>query len=206
MNHRKHLFILLLSLTIFSANTYAQDTAKNKSAPTVFSTTETAPEYPGGAKAFYKYIGKNLRYPEAAITLGLSGKVVVSFIIEKDGEVSTVTPISCLGAGCESEAARVISAAGSWQPGFQNGKPVRVQYTVPITFNVGDTSAVKLKTLKRSDYGFFFFINGKIYSVDDAESILGKTYTPSNILTAEPLDDPQYAMPDKKAVYLIVMK
>lgn len=206
MNHRKQFFILLLFFAVFSANSYAQDTVKNKPTQTVYTAIEAAPEYPGGAKAFYKYIAKNLRYPEAAITLGLSGEVVVSFIIEKDGEVSTVTPVSCLGAGCESEAARVISAAGSWQPGIQNGRPVRVQYRVPITFNVGDTSAVKLKSLKHSDYGFYFFINGKTYSVDEAESILGKTYSPSDILTAEPLDDPKYAMPDKKGVYLIVMK
>jgi len=206
MKSPKLFFTLLIIATSFRV-AVAQDTTKRDTTKQVFAAIEQQPLFPGGYHAFGAYIGKNLKYPEVARLLGLEGKVFVTFIIEKDGSVSTVAPLRCLGAGCESEAVRVISMSPMWEPGIQKGKPVRVQYTVPITFGFGGVrEPTYMKALKKSDYGFVFFIKGNIYSIDEAQEMLGKSFDPTTIETAEPYDNPKYAMPDKKAVYLIVMK
>ena len=97
---------------------------------------EQKPEFPGGIKAFNKYIAGNLKYPEVANLVGLEGKVYISFVITKNGSITDVKPIKCLGAGCESEAVRVISMSPRWKHGTQYGRPVKFQYTVPVSFDL----------------------------------------------------------------------
>jgi protein TonB len=197
------LIILITSISIANA----QDTTKKDTSKQIFVAIEQEPIFPGGVQGFCKYIGKNLKYPEVARVLGLEGKVIVSFVIEKDGSMADVKPITCLGAGCESEAVRVISQSPLWMPGIQKGEPVRVQYTVPISFGFGGaTEPTYMKTLRKSNYGFVFFIKGTPYSIDDAETMLGKSFAPATIQSVEDYDNPKYVMPDKKAVYLVVMK
>jgi len=207
MKSPKLFFTSLIITTVFAGTSSAQDTTKRDTTKQVFVAIEQKPLFPGGYHAFGAYIGKNLKYPEVARLLGLEGKVFVKFIIEKDGSVSTVTPIKCLGAGCESEAVRVIAMSPMWEPGIQQGQPVRVQYTVPITFGFGGVrEPTYMKALRKSNYGFVFFIKGNTYSINEAEAILGKSFDPTTIETAELYDNPKYVMPDKKAVYLVVMK
>jgi len=207
MNNLKPL-LLFFAVVILSAHSiFAQDSTKTAPSTQVFAAIEQEPTFPGGVHAFSKFIGSNLKYPDVARVIGLTGKVFVTFVIERDGSVSNVTPIKCMGAGCESEAVRVISMSPNWSPGFQKGKAVRVQYTIPISFDfTGDKSPTYIKNLKRSDYGFVFFIKGKTYTVDEAQNILGKSFDPAIVETVENYDNPQYAMPDKKGVYLIVIK
>ena len=78
---------------------------------------------------------------------------MVSFVVGKDGQIEEATALTCMGAGCESEAARVISKLPDWIPGSQDGRPVRVRYSVPIDFNAG-RQKFYLSDLKRSDYGY----------------------------------------------------
>ena len=118
-----------------------------------------------------------------------------------------------MGAGCESEAVRVVSMSPKWSPGVQKGQPVRVQYNVPITFDLqtesGESANIDktfMKHLRKSEYGFAFFIKGQTYSLDDAQKILGKSFNPANIETVENYYDPKYVVPDKKETYLVVMK
>ena len=167
------------------------------------------PEYPGGMKAFSRYISKNLKYPDIANLVGINGKVYVSFVINQDGKVIEVTPVSCIGAGCESEAVRIIENSKQWTPGLLDGRPVRVQYTVPIDFNISKEK-VRFNDLKSSAYGFVFNIKGVLYSIDEAKIILGRSFTPDQVEIAEPFfnynNDPKFIMPDKKDVYLIIIK
>ena len=96
-----------------------------------------------------------------------------------------------------------------WTPGRYDGRPVRVSYRVPIGFFLNMDGAkiiTRMKDLKNSDYGFFFYIKGKTYTLDEAEAILGKSFDASNIITLENYTGPQNTVPDKKQVYLIVMK
>jgi len=90
---------------------------------------EAAPRYGGGLTSFYKYISANFRVPEEE---GFKGKVMVSFIVETDGSLSDIKVLKDIGYGTSQEAIRVLKASPKWIPGKQDGKPVRVAYTLPI--------------------------------------------------------------------------
>lgn len=100
----------------------------------IFQVVETWPEPEGGMAAFYQYVGDNMKYPEMARRLNVSGVVFVQFVVEKDGSITDVKVVKGIGAGCDEEATRVVSEAPAWKPGKQRGMPVRVYRTVPIRF------------------------------------------------------------------------
>ena len=91
---------------------------------------EVKPDFPGGMSKFYKYVGNNYRTPEEE---GLAGKVFVSFVVEKDGSLTDIKVIRDIGFGTGKEAIRVLKSCPKWTPGEQNGKKVRVLYSLPIT-------------------------------------------------------------------------
>jgi protein TonB len=90
---------------------------------------EVKPDFPGGMEKFYKFVGKNYQVPEEE---GLKGKVFVSFVVEKDGSLTDIKVIRDIGYGTGKEAIRVLKACPKWNPGEQNGKKVRVLYSLPI--------------------------------------------------------------------------
>ena len=95
----------------------------------IYHDEETKPEYPGGVEEFYKFIGKNFKVPQIE---GLSGKVFLAFIIEKNGEVDNIKIIKSMGNEVDQEAYRVLSESPAWKPGKLRGIPVRVLYSIPI--------------------------------------------------------------------------
>lgn len=97
---------------------------------------EKLPEFPGGMEAWAKFLSKNMRYPEQAANDGVSGRVYMSFIVEKDGKITDIQVSRAAGHGFDEEAKRVLKMAPQWKPGIQNGKPVRVRYTIPINFTI----------------------------------------------------------------------
>ena len=103
-----------------------------------FNTVEKMPEPYGGAAAWNKFLGRNLKYPDMAIDGHIQGKVWVSFIVEKDGHLSNIVVERGLGYGTNEEAIRVLKMSPAWKPGIQNGQPVRVRYTLPINFQIND--------------------------------------------------------------------
>ncbi|MBS1526547.1 MAG: TonB family protein [Bacteroidetes bacterium] len=100
----------------------------------VFSVVEQPPQFPGGTNEFMKFIGKNVHYPAVMREKNIQGKVLISFIVEKDGTLDDLKIVKDIGYGAGKEALRVISMSPKWEPGVQNGHKVRVAYTVPITF------------------------------------------------------------------------
>ncbi|MEN9323216.1 MAG: hypothetical protein RIT03_1398 [Bacteroidota bacterium] len=90
---------------------------------------EVKPDFPGGIEKFYKFVGKNYQVPEEE---GLKGKVFVSFVVEKDGSLTDIKVIRDIGYGTGKEAIRVLKSCPKWNPGEQNGKKVRVLYSLPI--------------------------------------------------------------------------
>lgn len=90
---------------------------------------EVKPDFPGGIEKFYKFVGKNYQVPEEE---GLKGKVFVSFVVEKDGSLTDIKVIRDIGYGTGKEAIRVLRSCPKWNPGEQNGKKVRVLYSLPI--------------------------------------------------------------------------
>ncbi|MDB5122674.1 MAG: Gram-negative bacterial tonB protein [Mucilaginibacter sp.] len=97
---------------------------------------EVMPQPKGGESAWAKFLNKNLRYPVPAQEEGVSGKVVLSFIIEKDGQLSNIVVLGPAGHGFDEEALRVLKLAKAWNPGKQNGQPVRVRFAIPINFQL----------------------------------------------------------------------
>ncbi len=97
---------------------------------------ENYPEFPGGHSAFIKFLSRNLKYPGSAVEKGIEGKVLISFIIEKNGRLSNIKILRGIGYGCDEEAIRVLEKSPEWRPGIQNKQKVRVAYTLPINFSL----------------------------------------------------------------------
>jgi protein TonB len=97
---------------------------------------ESMPKPINGYKAFYTFIGKNLKYPKQAQRMGIEGKVFIQFVINKKGEITDVKVLKGIGAGCDAEAERVMNLAPKWNPGKQRGKPVHVRMVLPLTFRL----------------------------------------------------------------------
>ena len=106
------------------------------SGKTIFKPVEVVPSFPGGMEAFFHFLAKNLRYPATARENGIQGKVVLSFVVEIDGSLTDMKVKGSVGGGCDEEAMRVIKLSAPWTPGTQGGKPVRVAYSVPVSFTM----------------------------------------------------------------------
>ncbi|MFB6316942.1 energy transducer TonB [Saccharicrinis sp. FJH54] len=95
---------------------------------------EIMPKFPGGEKALYEFLRKNIKYPEIAKEIGIQGRVFVAFIIEKDGSVSHVKIVREKDRSLDEEALRIVHLMPNWVPGMQNGQKVRVRMTLPVNF------------------------------------------------------------------------
>ncbi len=102
----------------------------------IFTVVEDMPMFPGGESALLSYIGKSVKYPVIAQENGIQGRVIVSFVVEKDGSVADATVVRGVDPSLDKEALRVVNSMPKWTPGKQRGKPVRVKYTLPVTFRL----------------------------------------------------------------------
>ena len=105
---------------------------------TPFTTVEVQPSFMGGNSEMYKFLGKNLKYPSAAQRANIQGKVFLSFIVEKDGSITDIETMKGIGFGCDEEAMRVVKLMPNWIAGKQNGRNVRVKFTIPVFFRLDD--------------------------------------------------------------------
>jgi len=94
------------------------------------------PEFPGGTQGLILYLQEHLHYPSSDKLRGIQGNLYISFIIEENGKISSVEILKGLGGECDSEAVKAVSSMPDWQPGIVDGKPVRVRFTLPITFQL----------------------------------------------------------------------
>jgi len=113
----------------------------------LFMVVEQMPEFVGGEQAMYKFIGEQLKYPTQAKTEGIGGRVLISFIIEKDGKITNVETMKGIGGGCDEEAMRVIQNMPNWSPGQQRGENVRVKYRLPIKFTLNGSETDEKKNV-----------------------------------------------------------
>ena len=102
----------------------------------VFTIVEKMPTFPGGEAELFKWLGKNIQYPTMAQDAGIQGVVFVTFVVEKDGSVTGVRVLRGIGGGCDEEAIRRVKQMPRWEPGEQRGKPVKVQYNLPVRFTL----------------------------------------------------------------------
>ena len=131
---------LLATLSVLAlllmVNTNAMAQNKKVANDKVLEKAEVMPEFPGGEQAMMKFVAENVQYPEEAKEKEISGRVMVGFIVEKDGSISDVKVAKGIGGGCDEEAVRVVKAMPKWKPGKEKGKPVRVSYMMPFTFKL----------------------------------------------------------------------
>jgi protein TonB len=92
----------------------------------IFTIVEDMPSFPGGEEALFKYLAQNIKYPQIAKEAGITGRVFVNFVIDKEGNVTDVKVLRGIGGGCDEEAVRVVKNMPKWSPGKQRGKPVKV--------------------------------------------------------------------------------
>ena len=109
----------------------------------IYQIVDEMPQYPGGEAAMMKFVSENVKYPQEAKDKDIAGRVFVSFVVEKDGSVSTVKVMRGIGGGCDEEVVRVVKAMPKWKPGIKDGKPVRVSYMMPFTFKLSDGQPAK---------------------------------------------------------------
>ena len=108
------------------------DTTKN----VVYDVTETMPQFPGGQGVMMKYLAANIKYPASAVKAKKQGRVIVAFVIQKDGSVTNARIVKSVDPELDAEALRIVKAMPNWTPGTQDGKPVNVNYTIPVVFSL----------------------------------------------------------------------
>ena len=102
----------------------------------VYDVVEQMPSFPGGPAAMMEFISRSIVYPVSALKQELQGRVIVSFIVERDGRLSNAKVVKSVAPDLDKEALRIVKKMPRWIPGQQNGRKVKVKYTVPITFRL----------------------------------------------------------------------
>ncbi len=102
----------------------------------IFQVVEDMPEFPGGMGECMKYLAKNIKYPTISQENGVQGRVIVQFVVNKDGSIVDAEVVRSVDSYLDKEALRVVSGMPKWTPGKQLGKPVRVRYTLPVVFKL----------------------------------------------------------------------
>ena len=109
---------------------------KPEVATKVFDVVEEMPSFPGGQGALMSFLSSNIKYPVVAQENGVQGRVIVGFVVERDGSITDVKVMRSVDPSLDREAQRVVRAMPRWKPGKQNGSAVRVKYTVPVVFRL----------------------------------------------------------------------
>jgi len=147
-------YIIVLLICFYSVTSIQAQTPDSEEQ--IFAIVEKMPEFKGGEEKLIAFLKANTTYPESARENGISGTVYLTFVVEGDGEISNIKVLKTnfntvfgeplderrmqiLGFGLTEEAIRVVSLMPKWEPGRQDGKPIRVQFTLPIKFTLRDT-------------------------------------------------------------------
>ena len=125
----KKVLLLAFCLLIANINIFAQQN-------TIYEIVEEIPEFPGGVAKMNEYLGNNIIYPEYAVDNNIEGKVILEFVIDIDGTITDIKIKHSVHESLDNEALRVVKSMPKWKPGKNDGKLVRVKYTLPIGFSL----------------------------------------------------------------------
>jgi TonB family protein len=156
-----------------------------------FDVVEEMPQFPGGPSALFEFLSKNIQYPKDAEKAKLQGRVIVTFVVKKDGSITDAKVVKSVAPSLDAEALRVINAMPNWAPGRQGGQPVNVKYTVPLTFrlNGNDNKEVAQISNAGSDAlsggETFFVIDDKPVTAEEVKQIDPKTIDHMDVLKGE---------------------
>ena len=132
----KKTILMVIAACMMALGAQAQEKKGTPEPDEVFDVVEVMPVYPGGMEGLIKYLSENISYPKDAKEQQISGRVLITFVIEKDGSVTEVTTVKSEFPSLDEEAVRVVKGMPNWKPGMQKGKAVRVKYTLPISFSL----------------------------------------------------------------------
>ena len=179
-----------------------------------FDVVEVMPTFPGGMGAMMKWLSENVKYPEEAHKAKQQGRVIVSFIVDKDGSIGDVTVAKSVAPSLDEEAVRVMKSMPNWNPGMQNGKPVRVKFTVPVSFKLdggrvnadaAGNSLLIIETPEGNRVQPLYLVNGKEIRADERNKI-----DPSSIQSITVLKNEEavrkYGNKGKDGVVEIILK
>lgn len=110
--------------------------ARNSETDTVMDKCEVMPKFPGGESGMMKFLTENVKYPKEALDKGITGRVLVEFVVERDGSINDVKIMKSVDPILDNEAIRIVKAMPKWEPGTMDGKAVRVKHTLPVTFRL----------------------------------------------------------------------
>lgn len=130
----KKILMMALAAMMMVSTAAAQTTKENKEK--VYEKCEVLPEYPGGIQAMMKFIGENQKYPAEAVKRGEQGRVVVSFVVEKDGSLTDIEVTKHATPTLDAAAVETVKKMPKWKPGTHKGKKVRVQFALPISYKI----------------------------------------------------------------------
>lgn len=122
--------------TSMSLQKVADSSMNSKSTEKTFDVVENMPSYPGGKDAMIAFLSSNMRYPDAAKKNGIHGRVIVSFVVDKDGSITETKVVRSVDPALDQEALRLVNSMPKWKPGTAEGKPVRVKYSIPFNFSL----------------------------------------------------------------------
>ena len=113
-----------------------EDSSAQEDSVRSFTSIDVLPQFPGGQQGWAQFLMQNLKYPEEARKKKIMGRVLVQFVVEKDGSLSDMKILRGIGGGCDEETVRVLQLSPKWKPGVQNGRTVRVSYVMPLSFRL----------------------------------------------------------------------
>jgi TonB family protein len=180
-----------------------------------FVSMSTPPNYPGGMYKFYEYLGKNIKYPIMAADNEVEGNVFVSFVVEKDGSLTDIKVDRKLGYGTDEEALRVLKLSKRWNPGMQNGRPVRVKYNIPIKFSLNAerkeskanvVSNIKIKGINDSKDAPLIILDGEVKEYSIMKDLDSKTIESINVLKSSNATSLYGKKADKGAIIITTKK
>ncbi len=132
----RKLFLMCAMAVMCLVTANAQKTVVSQSSQSVYDEVEMMPEFPGGMQAMIEYLNTNIKYPKDAIKQEVGGRVMVMFVVETDGSLSNVRVARKVFPSLDAEAVRVVKTMPKWKPGKEKGRPVRVNFTMPIVFSI----------------------------------------------------------------------
>ena len=112
------------------------NTSSSKNSSKTFDVVDNMPSYPGGRAAMMAFLSSNMNYPATAKENNVQGRVIIGFVVEKDGSISDAKVLRSVDPALDQEALRLVYSMPKWKPGTMDGKPVRVRYSVPFTFRL----------------------------------------------------------------------
>ncbi|HTK20103.1 MAG TPA: energy transducer TonB [Mucilaginibacter sp.] len=133
---KKILLIICLSTFAMLAKAQVNDTSANNDPNKVWIKVDRVPQFPGGFVHLMDYLTTNMKYPDEAKKNGISGKVFVAFVVEKDGSLTDIKVIKSVSPELDEEAVRLMKESPKWQPGSAEGVPCRVRYSLPVNFEL----------------------------------------------------------------------